>query len=124
MENIHNPGRGREKLEHTKKDLSHLGFKAYDDVLSFNSQAGSQWDGFRKFCDTASSSILWAKLYYLGHAAHQATGLCYNGLAHADIADPSHDHQIGIDRTYELLALKSSQLTERQRLDQTRWNRS
>lgn len=48
MENIQDPGAGREKLQHTIKDLSHLGFKAHDDVLVFNTQTGSQWDGFRK----------------------------------------------------------------------------
>lgn len=71
MENVHQPGFSREKLTHTLKDLHPLGFFAWDDLIHVNTQAGSQWDGFR-------------------HWGHQETGLYYNNLPHAAIAEPAH----------------------------------
>ncbi|KAB8342920.1 hypothetical protein FH972_022517 [Carpinus fangiana] len=65
MHNIAHPGFGREPLEHKFK---HLGphFEAYDDIVSVNTQAGSQWDGFK-------------------HWAHQESGLYYNNLKSQDV---------------------------------------
>ncbi|TGO07378.1 hypothetical protein BTUL_0285g00090 [Botrytis tulipae] len=69
QDRIHEPGFGREVPNHTIRDLAPFGIKAYDDVISINTQSGSQWDGFR-------------------HWAHQATSLYYNNLPHSEISSP------------------------------------
>jgi hypothetical protein len=73
LEKQHQPGFGRCGLEHKlidwKKKALQLGtppFFSYDDEISVNTQAGSQWDGQR-------------------HWAHQPSGRYYNGLAHDDV---------------------------------------
>ncbi|KAF7864067.1 hypothetical protein EAF04_007032 [Stromatinia cepivora] len=79
QDRIHEPGFGREVPKHTIRDLTTLGFKAYDDVISINTQSGSQWDGFR-------------------HWAHQSTSLYYNNLPHSEIASPLPGaHKNGIE---------------------------
>ncbi|KIW00629.1 uncharacterized protein PV09_07824 [Verruconis gallopava] len=82
LEKQHQPGYGRSSLQHRlvdwKKKALELGtppFFSYDDEISVNTQAGSQWDGQR-------------------HWAHQATGLYYNGLAHDEVPDSCH---LGVD---------------------------
>ena len=77
MECVHEPGFQREKLTHRFKDLKSLGFVSFDDIIHVNTQAGSQWDGFR-------------------HWGHQETGLYYNGLKHDEITDPKHFEENGI----------------------------
>ena len=77
MECVHEPGFGREKFTHTFKDLGPLGFVSFDDIIHVNTQAGSQWDGFR-------------------HWGHQEAGLYYNGLKHDEIMDPKHFEKNGI----------------------------
>ena len=77
MECVHEPGFGREKLTHTFKDLEPLGFVSFDDIIHVNTQARSQWDGFR-------------------HWDHQEAGLYYNGLKHEEIPDPKHFEKNGI----------------------------
>ncbi|KAH6669389.1 putative cyclase-domain-containing protein [Halenospora varia] len=74
---IHSPGFGREKPQHHFKDLSSMGFVAFDDLIHINTQSGSQWDGFR-------------------HWAHQDTKLYYNNLQHDQIPDPAHSEKNGI----------------------------
>lgn len=46
MDNVRKPGFGRKPLEHKIFDLAP--FKAHDDEIHINTQAGSQWDGFSK----------------------------------------------------------------------------
>ncbi|KAG9235431.1 putative cyclase-domain-containing protein [Amylocarpus encephaloides] len=74
---IHHPGFSREEPRHEFKDLGEYGFTAFDDVISINTQSGSQWDGFR-------------------HWGHQDTHLYYNGLQHSEIPDPAHAEKNGI----------------------------
>ncbi|PQE20371.1 cyclase protein [Rutstroemia sp. NJR-2017a BBW] len=78
LECVHEPGFGREKPQHTIKNLKSMGFIAHDDIIHINTQSGSQWDGFR-------------------HWGHQDTGLYYNNLAHDDITNPEHSDKNGID---------------------------
>ncbi|KIW13346.1 hypothetical protein PV08_08534 [Exophiala spinifera] len=68
FEHPQTPGVNRKKFSHSIISLRHLGYVAYDDEVSINTQSGSQWDGFR-------------------HWGHQATGLHYNDLPHDDITD-------------------------------------
>ncbi|KAF4624406.1 hypothetical protein G7Y89_g13764 [Cudoniella acicularis] len=77
LECVHQPGFGREKAQHTFKNLSHMGFTAFDDLIHINTQSGSQWDGFR-------------------HWAHQESSLYYNNLKHEEIPDPAHSEKNGI----------------------------
>ncbi|KEF54231.1 uncharacterized protein A1O9_09397, partial [Exophiala aquamarina CBS 119918] len=63
------PAVARSPLRHTIKSLSNLGYYAYDDEITINSQSGSQWDGLS--------------------TAHQETRLHYNNLAHESIQDPA-----------------------------------
>lgn len=49
-----------------RKILELRPFRAYDEEISLNTQAGSQWDGFKQW-------------------GHQRTGLYYNGLRHEDV---------------------------------------
>ena len=79
MECVHEPGFHREKLQHTLKDLRPLGFVAFDDIIHVNTQAGSQWDGFR-------------------HWAHQETALFYNNLTAEELLDPGNTEKNGIHR--------------------------
>lgn len=45
------PAADRRQLEHSIKSLRHLGYWAYDDEITINTQSGSQWDGFSMvFC--------------------------------------------------------------------------
>ncbi|KAF7919563.1 hypothetical protein BELL_0014g00120 [Botrytis elliptica] len=69
QDRIHEPGFNRDSPNHTIRDLAEFGIKAYDDVISINTQSGSQWDGFR-------------------HWAHQATSLYYNNLPHSETSSP------------------------------------
>ncbi|KAG4025882.1 hypothetical protein MFRU_049g00530 [Monilinia fructicola] len=80
IDRIHEPGFNREKPQHTIRDLTPLGFKAYDDVIHINTQSGSQWDGFR-------------------HWAHQPTSLYYNNFPHSDVTSllPENICKNGID---------------------------
>jgi len=66
MENIANPGFGRKPLMHKRFSLDP--FIAHDDEIEINTQAGSQWDGFK-------------------HWGHQRTQFYYNGLHHKDCKD-------------------------------------
>lgn len=77
MECAHEPGFQREKLQHTLKDLRPLGFVAFDDIIHVNTQAGSQWDGFR-------------------HWAHQESGLFYNNLTADEVLEPQSSDKNGI----------------------------
>ena len=72
MDHIHEPGFTREKLQHNFKDLKPLGFISCDDIISVNTQAGSQWDGLR-------------------HWGHQKTELYYNNLKHDEILKSKKD---------------------------------
>lgn len=78
MDNIHEPGFQREKCQHHFKDLTPLGFVAWDDLIHINTQSGSQWDGFR-------------------HWGHQETGLYYNNLHHDHVPKPENIEKNGID---------------------------
>jgi hypothetical protein len=60
---IGTPSFGRKGLEH--KVFKFEGALIHDDEVSFNTQAGSQWDGFM-------------------HQADQDSGAYYNGLKHHD----------------------------------------
>lgn len=64
MHNIAHPGFGRKPLEH--KVFSLDPYKAHDDEIAINTQAGSQWDGFK-------------------HWGHQKSGMYYNNLKHEDV---------------------------------------
>ncbi|KAL9049627.1 MAG: hypothetical protein Q9162_007118 [Coniocarpon cinnabarinum] len=63
MHNVAHPGFGRKPLQH--KVFALPGFAANDDEIEINTQAGSQWDGFK-------------------HWAHQKTEKLYNGLNFKD----------------------------------------
>ncbi|KAJ9611196.1 hypothetical protein H2200_004379 [Cladophialophora chaetospira] len=64
------PAVDRKQFEHKIISLRHLGYTAYDDEITINTQSGSQWDGLR-------------------HWSHQSTGLHYNNLPHEAIEDYS-----------------------------------
>jgi hypothetical protein len=57
-------------------------FTGHDDEVTFNTQGGSQWDGFR-------------------HWAHQPSKTYYNGVKHKDITDDSVEKRNGIDGEWE-----------------------
>ncbi|KAH0837432.1 hypothetical protein FOPE_05082 [Fonsecaea pedrosoi] len=60
------PAYGRKGVEHTYIDhLPTVGLVGHDDEVSFNTQSGSQWDGFL-------------------HYGHQKTRTYYNGIKHDD----------------------------------------
>ena len=87
LEKLHQPGFGRCSLQHKlvdwKQKAIELGtppFFSYDDEISVNTQAGSQWDGIR-------------------HWGHQESGTYYNGVKHADVPGAE---QLGIDREFIL----------------------
>ncbi|KAJ9629988.1 hypothetical protein H2204_008792 [Knufia peltigerae] len=68
LEHAQVPAVNRKQFEHKIISLRHLGYTAYDDEITINTQSGSQWDGLR-------------------HWGHQATGLHYNNLTHEAIQD-------------------------------------
>lgn len=65
LDNVNFPSVGRKVFEHKLVDLAPHGFKALDDEINMNTQSGSQWDGLK-------------------HAAHQGTGMYYNGVSHEE----------------------------------------
>jgi len=68
LHNVQFPGFNRKHLEQKKIDFADFSaFCANDDELHINTQAGSQWDSLK-------------------HFAHQASGMYYNGLSHAESA--------------------------------------
>ncbi|KAF2665807.1 hypothetical protein BT63DRAFT_463993 [Microthyrium microscopicum] len=78
MEKLHEPGFNRTKLQHKIVDWRKkpgFTFYSYDDEITVNTQAGSQWDGLR-------------------HWGHTETGLYYNGIHHDDLIQSTH---LGID---------------------------
>ncbi|KIW91700.1 uncharacterized protein Z519_07668 [Cladophialophora bantiana CBS 173.52] len=83
----HRPAR-REGFEHRIKDFkaenkgTGLAICAHDDVLTFNTQGSSQWDGLR-------------------HVGLQHSGTYYNGVKHQDITGMKHDGRLGIHRWVE-----------------------
>lgn len=54
-------------------------FYAHDDVLTFNTQSSSQWDGFR-------------------HVAIQESATYYNGMKHREIDEKRDEGRLGIHR--------------------------
>jgi len=82
MEKLHQPGFNRTSLQHKfvdwrvkARESGGPEFFSYDDEITVNTQAGSQWDGLR-------------------HWGHQPTGFYYNGLHHDDVLKGTH---LGID---------------------------
>ncbi|GAC95152.1 hypothetical protein PHSY_002727 [Pseudozyma hubeiensis SY62] len=71
------PGFGRKKGEHKLIDLGFLGVTATDDMVTFNTQQSSQWDGLR-------------------HFAHQQSKMLYNGVPHDDIHADRGNLRLGI----------------------------
>ncbi|RCI06192.1 hypothetical protein CU098_013745, partial [Rhizopus stolonifer] len=69
LESPNPPLYGRTEIPHTYKSL-YPGDLAYDDILTLNTQASTQWDGLR-------------------HVAHLPSGLYYNGIKPSDIAKGS-----------------------------------
>lgn len=71
---------GRAKPCHRIFTLESAGgaWTGHDDEVSFNTQGGSQWDGFR-------------------HWAHQPSRTYYNGVRHEEITDPAAPLRNGID---------------------------
>ena len=76
---------GRMKPRHKVFTLESVGqeWTGHDDEVHFNTQGGSQWDGFR-------------------HWAHQPSKTYYNGVKHADITNPSVPPRNGIDGKFTL----------------------
>jgi hypothetical protein len=74
---------GREGFKHEIFDFKErlagtmYEFTGHDDVVSFNTQSSSQWDGYR-------------------HAGVQESGLYYNGLKHSQILKNKNDGILGI----------------------------
>ncbi|KAI5479966.1 hypothetical protein MNV49_002256 [Pseudohyphozyma bogoriensis] len=79
LANVQFPGFKRKGLSHTviSKANPETGWIGCDDEIHFNTQCGSQWDGFK-------------------HVAHRATGNYYNGVTHEQITSGSTT-QNGID---------------------------
>ncbi|KPI38239.1 uncharacterized protein AB675_1096 [Cyphellophora attinorum] len=76
---------GREAFEHRIKDFKDnedYNLYAHDDVLTFNTQGSSQWDGLR-------------------HVGLQQSAVYYNGLKHADVRRDSHSGKLGIQNWVE-----------------------
>lgn len=72
----------RKPLEHTIIDNSSFSAsQSYDDVISINTQAGSQWDGLR-------------------HVVHEESGHLYNGTSKTEIKGSASTTKLGIDREY------------------------
>ena len=69
----------REMLKHTTQPVDPRFGYSHDDIVSFNTQCSSQWDGLRMGC--------FNELLILGHWAHQPTKMYYNGLPHPKIMD-------------------------------------
>ncbi|EZF26747.1 hypothetical protein H103_01256 [Trichophyton rubrum CBS 288.86] len=69
------PGFAREKFVHTIKTI--VEGIAYDDIYEFNTQCGTQWDGFR-------------------HFAHLASAKFYNGIKGEDIVGPNANNKCSI----------------------------
>ncbi|EXJ91720.1 hypothetical protein A1O3_00270 [Capronia epimyces CBS 606.96] len=77
LENLDVALANRQKLVQKVIDYYQVNGKyVHDDVLTFNTQIGSQWDGF-------------------GHYAEQSTGTFYNNVKYAEIA-PSKNEFLGI----------------------------
>jgi hypothetical protein len=80
----------REVLNHTTKAMDPRFGSSHDDIVSFNTQCSSQWDGLRR--DVSQIMLI------EGHWAHQSTKLYYNGLPHAQITEKDAPVQLGIER--------------------------
>jgi len=67
---------------------------SHDDLVSFNTQCSSQWDGLRGRLPTIQ--------LIEGHWAHQGTQMYYNGLPHDQITAKDGPVQLGLERTSPL----------------------
>ncbi|RFU74116.1 cyclase [Trichoderma arundinaceum] len=56
LHHVPDPAAERKPFEHKIKSLRHLGYAAYDDEISINTQTSSQWDGLIE--PSASASIV------------------------------------------------------------------
>ena len=83
----------REGLKHETKAMDKRFGYSHDDVVSFNTQCSSQWDGFR-------------------HWAHQKTQMYYNGLPHEKILAKDGPIELGIESTFLHSAPRNLKLTE------------
>ena len=76
---------GRRRRSHRVIPLDEDGSEwvGNDDEVEFNTQGGSQWDGFREPCTLPD---MWSAAdSTVGHWAHQPSKLFYNGVSQADI---------------------------------------
>ncbi|KAL2823591.1 hypothetical protein BDW59DRAFT_163168 [Aspergillus cavernicola] len=73
----------RKPLEHTIIDNSDFSpSQSFDDTISLNTQACSQWDGLR-------------------HVVHEQSGLLYNGVPKEQITGAHSTTRLGIDRWHQ-----------------------
>ncbi|KAM0748442.1 hypothetical protein T439DRAFT_358336 [Meredithblackwellia eburnea MCA 4105] len=66
-------GRNRSPRKHIDMTKVEGGWYGFDEEIHFNTQASSQWDGFR-------------------HFGHAESGLFYGGVTHAQLVDPAYTH--------------------------------
>jgi len=82
LDNPRIPVFGRQKLIHKVIDNSTFSASAsFDDELTFNTQAGSQWDGLR-------------------HAVYKEKSLLYNGVTKDEILGPNSTDILGINSKF------------------------
>lgn len=91
------PQSNRQHPSHRIFPLSEAGqdWIGHDDEVSFNTQSGSQWDGFREYLRRSSYPA-----DDKGHWAHQPSGRYYNGVSHAHITSTDTPQRNGIDGEY------------------------
>lgn len=78
----HRPVFNRQQLEHKIVDNSLFSQSmSFDDVVSFNTQSSSQWDGLR-------------------HVIHRQTGLLYNGVTKDEVTTTN---KLGLQSVYNLI---------------------
>lgn len=94
MDHFNTRTAGREGFKHQIVDFKErlhgtsLAICAHDDVLTFNTQSSSQWDGFR-------------------HIGLQDSSIYYQGMKHRDIDEKRDIGRLGTHSEFEsILALK------------------